>query len=42
MHIFYINILIFYIFYMFRNLGFISRKAVLYAVTVQYVLHASV
>jgi len=45
MHIFEINILIFYFFtfdafYMFRTQGFIFRKTVVYAVMVWYVLHA--
>jgi len=39
MHIFYINILIFDVFYMFRNLVFIYRKKVVYTLTVWYILH---
>jgi hypothetical protein len=38
----FLNILIFYILYMFQNWGFIFRKTVVYKGKVQCVLHASV
>ena len=39
MHIFYIIILSFDVFYMFRTLVFIYRNTVVYTVTVRYILH---
>ena len=42
MQLFKINILIYYVFYMFRSRGFIFRKKVLYTVIVYCVSHASI